>query len=126
VLRNDLHAGSERVATATGSATIQVDPQPISDPGLVVQIDCRPGVVVADHQVEAAVVVQVGDRHGSPVAERVAAHRSRHVGVATLADALEQELVLVAIPRVLPDELGAEEESAFILLDVCDRTMNER
>jgi hypothetical protein len=83
-------------------------------------------MVVAEHQIETPVVVQVGDGHGATILQRVAAHRSRDVRVPPLPDTLEQKFVLVAVPGVPSDELGTEKEALFVFMYVCDRTIDKR
>ena len=97
-------------------------------PGSVepIQVNRRWCVVVVGNDVQAAVAVQIRDGHGPAVQQAVAAGSAGNVHETALAPVIKETIALVTVPRAFTHEVVAEEETRFIIFDVCDRTLCER
>lgn len=92
-----------------------------------IEVEGRVIVVVVDGDVELTVAIEIGDGDAAAVTDLIAAGSAGDVDeLAGAAVVGEEAITLVAVPRVVSDEVVAEEEACFVLFDVCDRTVSER
>jgi hypothetical protein len=81
--------------------------------------------MVAQHQIEPAVTVEIRHANAARIANLVGPRCPGNVLELPITKVLEQAVALIAVPRIVADELVAEEVPGLVAIQVCDRTPKE-